>query len=105
MTSKPHLVLFTKKGCPPCAETKKFLFDLYKDDLETTQYPFSDLLTVLDKHKQPSLVDVYDVHAYPTLLRLNKDGEELERIIGGKAVRAALPDLLLDLRILLETSK
>lgn len=79
-------VLFTKRNCPPCTETKNFALGL-ENDLLTH-------LSFMDKDYHSALVAAYDLKLYPTLLIIDKDGLEVQKIIGGKVVREQLVNVL-----------
>ena len=79
-------VLFCKQGCPPCDATKDFVFAL-KPHL--TEY-----LSIMQKENHSALVAAYELNLYPTLLVIDKDGAEVDRVVGGKNVREHLLNIL-----------
>ncbi len=79
--------LFTKENCLPCALTKSYIFDnFYQDELD---WPLLDALTILRKEDHPALLAAFDISLFPTLI-IHQDGEELERLVGGTAIRGNL---------------
>ncbi len=79
--------LFTKEDCLPCARTKKYIFDnFYQDELD---WPLLNALTILRKEDHPALVAAFHLTMFPTLI-IHRGGKELERIVGGKAIRGNL---------------
>ncbi len=79
--------LFTKEDCLPCAQTKKYIFDNFYQDLD--DWHLLDTLTILRKEDHPALLAAFEISLFPTLI-IHQDGEELERIVGGKAIRGNL---------------
>ena len=80
-------VLFTKDDCLPCAQTKQYIYDnFYQDELD---WPLLDVLTLMRKEDYPCLIEAFELTMYPTLI-IHQDGEELERIVGGKNIRGNL---------------
>lgn len=79
-------VLFCKQGCPPCDATKDFVFALKPHLTEN--------LSIMQKENHSALVAAYELSMYPTLLVVDKDGVELEKVIGGKNVREQLLNIL-----------
>ena len=89
--SKDHVLLFTKDACPPCEQTKEFLFDTLEKNLELWQ-----VVTVMRKEHHKALVETYELDLFPTLLIVGPNGMEMDRVVGGKAVRAVLKDKLIE---------
>ena len=94
MTSD-HAVLFTKENCPPCALTKEHLTELLTDRPGLGMY-----ISVLKKENHSQLIEEYKLDLFPTLIVVDSMGEEITRIVGGKAIRADLSAVLNGLRIL-----
>ena len=99
MTSKQrrHAVLFTKDECGPCFKTKVHLHTLINGRPE-----LSEVLSVLAKENHPALVAAYELNLYPTLIVTDQnikgdESNEVQRIVGGKAIREALECLLTDI--------
>ena len=91
-TSKSHAVLFTKDKCKPCIETKLFIGDVFD------QYPeLTDTLSILKKENHSALVEAYDLELYPTLLIVGPNGTELDRVVGGAAIRGCIEDKLIEI--------
>lgn len=80
MPSKPwKLVFFKKEGCGPCDQALHNLNQaLVLDDA------FYGLVTVMQKEYHGALVAAYDLEMYPTVLILDKQGEEISRKVGVK---------------------
>ena len=95
MMTSDHAVLFTKENCPPCALTKEHLKELLTNSPGLGMY-----ISVLRKEHHSQLVETYELNTYPTLLVVDEMGEEITRIVGGKAIRADLSAVLNGLRIL-----
>ncbi len=86
-SSPIRATLFTKEDCLPCAQTKKYIFDnFYQNELD---WPLLDALTIMKKGDHPSLVASFNLTMFPTLI-IHQDGMELERLVGGKAIRGNL---------------
>ena len=79
-------VLFTKQNCPPCAATKEFVFALRTELTEN--------LSLMQKENHSALVAAYELNLYPTLLVVDEYGKQLQKIVGGKAVRESLVNIL-----------
>ena len=94
-TSDYHAVLFTKEGCPPCIATKEYLKTLIDARAHTVDY-----ISTLKKENHQALVEAYNLTLYPTLLIVDRLGEEQDRIVGGNAIRENLAGLLRALQIL-----
>ena len=89
--SKDHILLFTKEACPPCEQTKEFLFDTLEKNLELWQ-----VVTVMRKEHHKTLVETYELDLFPTLLTVGPNGMEMDRVVGGKAVREVLEEKLIE---------
>ena len=92
MISRLHAVLFTKEGCPPCIKTKEFAYDVLENNLG-----LAETLSFMKKENHSALVHAYELTKYPTLLVLGPNGLELERFMGGAAVREVLKDKLIEI--------
>ena len=90
-TSRLHACLFTKEGCPPCIQTKEFAYDIIENNLH-----LAETLSFLKKENHSALIEAYQLNLYPTLLVIGPNGIEIERIVGGKAVREVLESKLID---------
>ena len=89
--SRLHACLFTKEGCPPCIKTKEFAYDVIENNLD-----LAETLSFMRKEAHSALVEAYQLNLYPTLLIVGPNGLEIERIVGGKAVREVLEEKLID---------
>ena len=86
--------LFTKEDCLPCAQTKQYLFDnFYQDEAD---FRLLDVLTVMKKEDHLALIEAFDIHLFPTLL-IHQDGQELDRVVGGRDIRGNLRYILTEL--------
>ena len=94
-TSDLHAVLFTKEGCPPCNAVKTHLADLIESRAHTVDY-----ISTLKKENHQALVEAYDLKLYPTLLIVDRNGEEQDRLIGGQLIKDNLAGLLRALQML-----
>jgi glutaredoxin len=90
--SRLHACLFTKEGCPPCIKTKEFAYDVIENNLD-----LAETLSFMRKEAHSALVEAYQLNLYPTLLIVGPNGLEIERIVGGKAVREVLEDKLIEI--------
>ena len=90
--SRLHAVLFTKEACPPCAKTKEHAYDVLENSLD-----LAETLSFMKKENHSALVEAYQLNLYPTLLIVGPNGLEIERIVGGKAVREVLEEKLIDI--------
>jgi hypothetical protein len=81
-------ILFTKEDCLPCAQTKLFISDVCDEQL------VHDYLVVMKKENHSALVAAYELELFPTLLLVNSQGEESNRIVGGRNIRRELPYIL-----------
>ena len=57
----------------------------------------SETLSFMRKEAHSALVEAYQLNLYPTLLIVGPNGLEIERIVGGKAVREVLEDKLIEI--------
>ena len=89
--SRLHACLFTKEACPPCIKTKEHAYDVLEKNLH-----LGETISFLKKENHSALVESYQLNLYPTLLIVGPNGLEIERIVGGKAVREVLEDKLID---------
>ena len=94
-TSDYHAVLFTKESCAPCEQTKTFLHEVLQARAGLVNY-----ISTLKKENHQALVEAYGLNLFPVLLIVNREGEEMDRITGGNAVRENLSGLLRALQIL-----
>ena len=91
-TSRLHAVLFTKEGCPPCGKTKEFAYDIIENNLD-----LAETLSFMKKENHSALVEAYSLSLFPTLLITGPNGLEVQRFVGGKAVREVLEDKLIEI--------
>lgn len=91
-TSRTHAVLFTKEKCGPCIKTKEFIYDLLEHNLSLTE-----TLSFMKKENHSALVESYNLELYPTLLIVGPNGLELERVVGGAAVRDCIESKLIEI--------
>ena len=91
-TSKAHALLFTKDKCKPCTETKLFIRDIFDHSPE-----LGDTLSTLRKDRHSALVEAYGLNLYPTLLVVGPNGIELDRVVGGAAIRDVIEDKLIEI--------
>ena len=96
MTSnrKPYAVLFTKRNCGPCVQTKQCLNEVIAADER-----LYEVISTLEVEQHSSLRECYNLNKFPTLIITDQnehgdDGDEIRRIVGGKAIRAELADIL-----------
>ena len=96
MTSnrKPYAVLFTKENCGPCFKTKLHLSGVIQENAR-----LSEVISTLQVENHPTLRNAYGLDLFPTLIIVDQyidDGsnDEIERYVGGKAIRAILADKL-----------
>ena len=88
-TAISKAILFTKEACAPCEKTKEFV--------ETINAGLSQNLVLMKKENHSALVAAYELEKYPTLLLVNKTGEEVNRFIGGETIRTVLLPILNDI--------
>ena len=91
-TSRTHAVLFTKERCKPCIETKLFIGD-FLDNSPVLR----DELSILKKENHSALVEAYELNLYPTLLIVGPNGTELDRVVGGAAIRDCIEEKLIEI--------
>ena len=91
-TSRLHAVLFTKEGCPPCIKTKEFAYDILENNLD-----LAETISFMKKENHSALVETYSLSLYPTLLVVGPAGLELDRVVGGKAIRETLEEKLIEI--------
>ena len=99
MTSnrRPYAVLFTKTNCKPCLQTKQHLDEVIERDER-----FYEVISTLAIENHSALRSAYELDLFPTLIIVDQnakgpDSNEIERIVGGKAIRAVLADKLKDI--------
>lgn len=85
-------MIFTKDRCAPCAKTKEFIYDLLENNLA-----LSETLSFLKKENHSALVEAYNLELYPTLLITGPGGLELERVVGGAAIRDCIEERLIQI--------
>jgi len=87
-----NLLLFTKEGCPPCGLVKQNITALR---LREDTAPMTFYINIKDKDLYPHLREEYGgIDLFPTLLLLNRDGEEISRVVGGKKIFENLESIL-----------
>ena len=91
-TSRTHAVLFTKEKCNPCIETKLFIGDFLDNNSA-----LRDELSILKKENHSALVEAYELNLYPTLLIVGPNGTELDRVVGGAAIRDCIEKKLIEI--------
>ena len=89
MTSKYHAVLFHQENCKPCTETHDLLNQLLTDEPDLGPY-----VSTMLKDNHSALIVAYELDTYPTLMVVDRDGEETFRMVGGKKIREYLPGIL-----------
>lgn len=92
MISRLHAVLFTKEGCPPCIKTKEFAYDVLENNLD-----LAETLSFMKKENHSALVETYSLSLFPTLLITGPNGLEVQRFVGGKAIREVLEEKLIEI--------
>jgi len=85
-------VIFTKDRCGPCAKTKEFIYDLLEHNL-----PLTETLSFLKAENHSALVEAYNLNLYPTLLVTGPNGLEVERVVGGTAIRDCVEAKLIEI--------
>ena len=90
--SRTHAVLFTKEKCGPCIKTKEFIYDLLEHNLSLTE-----TLSFMKKENHSALVESYSLELYPTLLIVGPNGLELDRVVGGAAIRDCIEEKLVNI--------
>ena len=90
--SRLHAVLFTKEGCPPCAKTKEHAYDVLENNLD-----LAESLSFMKKENHSALVAAYSLSLFPTLLIVGPNGLEVQRVVGGKAIREVLEEKLIEI--------
>ena len=91
-TSRTHAVIFTKEKCGPCTKTKEFIYDLLENNLALTE-----TLSFMKKENHSALVEAYELNLYPTLLIVGPNGLELDRVVGGAAIRDCIEEKLVNI--------
>ena len=77
--SPDHLVFYKKRDCAPCLNA-----GLALDYVLSINPEFEPYITVLQKEDHPDLVEANDISLYPTVLIVDKMGNEISRKVGGK---------------------
>ena len=91
-TSSRHAVLFTKERCGPCTRTKEFIYDLLENNLA-----LSETLSIMKIENHSALREAYNLNKFPTLLITGPGGIELDRVVGGLAIRDCIEERLVDI--------
>ena len=84
---KPHLVEFGATWCPPCKElepTLRKVADRFHNRL---------VVRIIHEDEQPGVSDQYGVQYFPTLILFDRDGREVERLVGLISERELLAKL------------
>jgi cytochrome c-type biogenesis protein len=78
-TGRPRLLEFSSDDCPVCARMRPRLLDIERAcaTAEGTVVRID-----VDKPEVQSLVSHYDVHFLPTFIRVDAEGNAVERIVG-----------------------
>ena len=92
MKTSSKAVLFTKENCAPCLNTKAYITTHVDSELAY------DHLVVMKKENHSALVAAYELNLFPTLLVVDKQGEEIHRIVGGNKIQAQLEYILEGIR-------
>ena len=92
ISNRTHAVIFTKENCGPCAKTKEFIYEVLERNLGLTE-----TLSFLKKENHSALVEAYGLNLYPTLLIVGPNGLELERVVGGAAIRESIEETLINI--------
>ena len=91
-SSRYHAVLFTKEACAPCLATKDFIYDFLDHNPA-----YTETLSFMKKENHSALVEAYNLNLYPTLLIVGPNGLEIDRVVGGKAVRDVIESKLTEI--------
>jgi len=78
--------------CGPCQQMARDVYT-HKDFIEFTRTQVFMLLDGEKDNEGVRLAGKYNVHSYPTLLILDAQGREIDRLIGGRGVRDLIADL------------
>ena len=54
-------------------------------------------LSILKKENHSALVEAYELNLYPTLLIVGPNGTELDRVVGGAAIRDVIEKKLIEI--------
>ena len=84
-----HAVIFCKPNCRPCELTKAYYKDVVAADLDLKFYS-----SVFTCSKDSVFRVIYGLDKFPTLLILDEDGKETDRLVGGQNIREILHGLL-----------
>ena len=76
----------------PFSSPKRSVQALHPDQgvhlrLSRAQPVLVDSLSILKKENHSALVEAYELNLYPTLLVVGPNGTELDRVVGGAAIR------------------
>ena len=91
-TSRTHAVLFTKEKCKPCISDQGVHLRPPR-----AQPSLTDGLSFLKKENHSALVEAYELNLYPTLLIVGPNGTELDRVVGGAAIRDCIEKKLIEI--------
>lgn len=72
-------ILMKMEGCTPCALAASNLTEVLSDFPEYNNYVVS-----MDKEINNSIVHSYKIEMFPTVLILDNDSKEVERMVGAK---------------------
>ena len=87
-TSKSRFVLFKKQDCAPCGRLQKYL------DFYLPEHPeYEEHLSVLQIENHTALREAYGLDLFPTLLIVDDEGAEIDRVVGATRILEALNDL------------
>jgi thioredoxin-related protein len=79
-----NIIYLKKERCRPCYAASAALTYILNNNHSLTQY-----IHIYDKETVPELVTKYKTKLYPTAILVDEHGDEIERITGGKALKAA----------------
>ena len=88
-----HALLFTKKECPPCLRTKQYVSRMLNDESDLKEF-----ITLFDKETQTQMVREYNLTLFPSLVVVDSDGIEVDRLVGGNVVTSNIRSVLLSMR-------
>ena len=71
---------------------QEFIYDLLEHNLSLTE-----TLSFMKKENHSALVESYGLELYPTLLIVGPNGLELDRVVGGAAVRDCIEAKLIEI--------
>ena len=86
--SKKRFVIFKKNNCTPCGRLQKYL------DHYLPQHPeYEEHTSILQVENHSALREAYDIRLFPTLLIVDNEGIEVDRIVGGKNIHETIDTL------------